>query len=355
MIDLLENLPPGPSRDLLLEYGGDPGILRPYRWKDGKSYITLGAHTGSPRTVVSNAPATLSYDAWKVLDDTVLRALYQPQRAWRDLREMGMVYRPPGGMGTAFLQYTKVGDTNPATVSMKPVRRGESDRPEADTALHPIPFVHKDFDFDVRELLQSRAPNSVFSLDTTMITQSTTKIGEALEEMTFGVRPLTLGGVRLYGYTDLPERATKTDFTVPTGTNGGTTLNEILALRQLLIDDKHYGPFKLYMNRQWAQYLDTDFSTSKGDNTLRQRILQLADISAVEVNQWLPATNYAMVLVEMSELVTRAVITVDLTVVQWETLGGMNRHWKVFMCASPQVRPDQGGNSGVAHGTSATA
>lgn len=354
MIDTFDTLPPGPSRDLLLQYGGDVGILRPFVGRDGRSYVTLGAGTNNPRTIVHNAPASLPYDAWKHLDDTVVRALYYPQGAWRDLREMGLTYRVPGGMASSVLQYQKVGDTNDATISMRPTRRGESDRPEVEIGLLPLPFIHKDFDFDLRELMASRR-DGVMALDTTSAEIATIKIGEALEKLTFGLSPITLAGVRLYGYLDLPERFTKADFTVPTGANGGTTLTEILALRQGLIDDKHFGPFRLYMNAQWSQFLDTDFSTTKGDNTLRQRILALPDISSVEINHFMTRTNYTMALVEMKAVNTRAVIAEDIQVTQWETLGGMNQHWKVWMIAAPHVRSDQGGNSGIGHGSSATA
>jgi uncharacterized linocin/CFP29 family protein len=342
----------GAAGELLLASGGDVGVLRPFVGADGRSWVTL-SENGKPRTVLANAPATLPYDSWKHFDDVAVRAMQQPILAWRHLREAGLVLSLPNGMAQTMLQYNRTSDITGATVSMHASRRGEADRPEVETGNLPIPIVHKDFDYDLREILA--AQRSGMPLDTTSVELAGEKIGQALEEMTLGIRPLWLNGVRLYGYLDLPERATKSDFTVPTASNLPTIMTEILALSQLLINDKHYGPYRLYMNNQWATFLDTDFSTAKGDNTLRQRVMSVGDIEGVFINQYLPSTNYTMVLVEMKSAVARAVIGVDTRTVQWETLGGMRRHFKVMAVAAPHVRPDSHGNSGVAVGTSATA
>jgi hypothetical protein len=56
------------------------------------------------------------------------------------------------------------------------------------------------------------------------------------------------------------------------------------------------------------------------------------------------------VLLEMTSETVRAVIGMEVQTVQWESLGGMMKHFKVMAIQVPQFRPDTAGNSGVAHG-----
>ena len=121
----------------------------------------------------------------------------------------------------------------------------------------------------------------------------------------------------------------------------------------MLLDGNHEGPFGFYCNRQWAQYLDNDFSSAKGDQTLRQRILAIEDIRFVRTLNRLPTTGFRCVLAEQTAETVRMVIGFDVQTVQWESVGGMMKHYKVMAMVVPQVRPDASGNSGVAEGRSA--
>lgn len=344
----------GDAASMLLANQGDPGVLRPYLWRDGKSYVNKRVlnqrtHQWETRPFVVNTAATLTYDAWKQFDNAILQTLYDRLRAFADLRAAGLTYNLPNGMAHTVLQYQTMGDITGATVSMDPSRRSETDRPTSDLALFPLPIIHKDFDISARELLVSQ--QGQMPLDTTGATLAARKVAEELEDMTIGnVQPFKYAGNYVYGYMTLPTRATKTDMTVPDGTNGATVLGDILALRQLLIDDKHFGPYMLYVNSQWSEVLDTDFATAKGTNTLRQRILALPDIMDVRTLDRLPDTKWHVLLVEMKQETVRAVVGMEVQTVQWESQGGMMKHFKVMCLLVPQLRPDPNGNSGVAHG-----
>lgn len=348
----------GDAADRLLAAGGDPGVLRPYVGRDGRSYVTrmiYNERSGKcePRVFVTNTPATLSYDAYKQFDNTIITVMRERLRAFADIRSAGLTYNLPNGMAHTVLQYQTQGDITGASISMSPARRSEGDRPETDIALFPLPIVHKDFDIDARELLVSRQGN--MPLDTSTAALAARKVAEELEKMTVGtVKAFKYAGNYVYGYRTFPQRATKFDMTAPDGTNGNTIINEILALRQLLIDDNHFGPYTLYVNRQWSQYLDSDFSTAKGNLTLRQRILAIEDIRDVRVLDHLPSTRFEMLLVEMTTETVRAVVGMEVQTVQWESQGGMMRHFKVMCLQVPQLRPDTAGNSGVAHGATST-
>lgn len=347
----------GDATDRLIANDFDVGVLRPWRGRDGRSYVTrtvLNQKTGlyEPKVMVTNAPATLSRDAWILFDTAIVRAVRERLRAFADIRAAGLTFNLPNGMAHTVLQYQTMGDINRATISMDPIRRGEADRPTTDTANLPLPIIHKDFDFSAREIMVSR--NGNMPLDTTTAELAARKVAEEVEMMTVGTAgSFSYGGGTIYGYTNFPSRATKTDMNVPTGANGPTVITDLLTLRQLLIDDRHFGPYILYVNSQWASVLDNDFSTSKGDQTLRQRILAIDGITDVRVLDHLPTTQWHCVLVEMSTETVRAVVGMEVQTVQWESLGGMMKHFKVMTIQVPQLRPDTAGNSGVAHGRTA--
>lgn len=348
-IDLVQNISGfGDAADKLIANEFDPGVLRPWLGRDGRSYITRTIN-GKPRNFVTNAPATLTRDAWFQFDTAILRTVRERLRAFADIRGAGLVFNLPNGMAHTILQYQTMSDINRATISMDPIRRGEADRPETDIANLPLPIIHKDFDFSAREIMVSRQGG--IPVDTSTAEIAARKVAEEVERLTTGTAgPFTYGGGTIYGYTNFPQRATKTDMPVPTGANGPTVLTALLALRQLLIDDRHYGPYMMYVNTQWSTVLDNDFSTEKGDQTLRQRIMAVQDIMDVRTLDHLPSTNWHVLLVEMSSETVRAVIGMEVQTVQWESLGGMMKHYKVMTMMIPQIRPDTSGNSGVAHG-----
>lgn len=355
-VDLISNMG-GPSADRLIENGFDIGVLRPWKSRrDGKFYHTrnvVGADGSVVQKVeICNTPTSMSYDSWKLFDQIGIGVLTSRLRLIADLRSRGLTYNLPNGMAHSILQYQTIGDIGRATISMDPIRRSEADRPTGDTAIFPLPLIHKDFDFTAREIMQSRQGN--IPLDTTSIEIAYRKVAEEAEMLATGTAgPFTYGGGTIYGLTNLPSRATKTDMVVPDGTNGPTVLANILTLRQALIDDKHRGPFILYVNSQWPQFLDTDYSTVKGEGTLRQRILALTDIQDIQVLDFLPTTKYHAVLVEMDRATARVIVGLDATTVQWESDGGMMKHFKVMAMLLVQFRADTAGNSGVAHGRTA--
>ena len=340
----------GDSADKLVASGFDVGVLKPFRGRDGRSYITRTVN-GKQKTMVTNAPAALPRDAWIAFDNAVVRAITERLRAYADIRARGLTYDLPNGMGHTMLQYQTAGDISRATISMDGMRRSESDRPYFDIGNLPLPIIHKDFDFSAREIAVSQ--NGQFPLDTFTAELAAQKVAEEIERLTIGTAgSVNYGGGTIYGYINFPNRATKIDMPVPDGTNGDAVLNAILALRQLLIDDGHPGPYMMYVNSQWSQWLDTDFKAGS-DITLRQRILALDDIEEIRVLDLLPATQHHVLLVEMQSQTVRAVNGLEVQTVQWDSLGGMRKHFKVMAIQVPQLRADTAGNSGIAHGRTA--
>lgn len=341
--------------DILLANGGDFNSLRPFKGKDGRNYVSKMVN-GQPKVFLTNTPATLTRDQYKLFDDTIVKTILQRQGFTKAIRSRGLTYNIPNAMAHTVLTYPTMGDINRATVSMSPTRRGESDRPVVDTGIMPLPIIHKDFNIDIRTLLVSQNGPNPIPLDTTWVELASTKVAEEIEMMGIGTAgTFSYGGGTLYGLLTFPQRATKTDMPVPDGTNGGTVVSALATLRQLLINNRHFGPYILFVNSQWSAVLDLDFSTLKGDATLRNRLLAINNIQDIITLDFMPTTHWTCALVELSTLTIRMVVGMDAKLVQWSSNGEMEKHYKVMAMIYPQFRADTAGNSGVAIGTTVAA
>jgi hypothetical protein len=330
----------------------DISVLR--MWEDPEthqSYVTRNLGGKPTPMLVRNATATLLKDEWQLLDEVVIKAAKPRLRAFGDLRAMGLQYTIPDGMGKGVFQYQAQSDITPATISMDGLRRSESDRPIYDLVNLPLPIIHKDFQFSAREVMMSRGRGN--PLDTTTAELAGRRVAEQAEQLLLGTSSsYQYGGGTIYGYTNFPNRITYT-MTNPTagGWIPGTTVNEILAMRTLSQQAYHFGPWMLYNSIAWDTFLDDDYSASKGDKTLRERLESIKGIMGVRTLDYL--TGYTMLMVQMTSDVARAVVGMDIVTVQWESEGGMQLNFKVMAILVPQIRADHNGNTGLIHGAAA--
>ena len=333
----------------------DANALRPWIGDDERSYVTV-TENGKPRAVpVMNATATLRKDDWRILDTAIVKAAKPRLKAVADLRSAGLTYSIPNGMGKTVLQTETQSDISAAVASMDGLRKSVEDAPVFELTNLPLPIIHKDFSFSARQVMASR--NGGSPLDTTMAELAARRVAEYAEQLLIGTAgSFVFGGGTIYGYTNHTSRLTKT-MTAPTagGWTGATTVGEVLAMVKQAKDAYHYGPFMLYASTAWDRYLDDDYSTSKGSNTLRDRLKMISDIQDVRTLDYLDTagTSYVMVLVQMTADTVREVIGMDITTVQWESEGGMKLNFKVMAILVPQLRADQNSNMGVVHGTTA--
>lgn len=333
---------------MLLNNGFDVSALRPWIGKDGRTYVAKNEAGKRISVPTMNAHATLRKDEWKLLDESIIMASKERLRIVADLRGAGLTFNIPNGMSKTVLETETVSDITPATISMDPARQSEGDRPEYDLKNLPLPVIHKDFYFNARQIAVSR--NSGASIDTTTAQLAARRVSEEAEKLVLGVgASMTYGGGTIYGLTNFPQAITTVNLTDPTasGWTPKTLLTEILAMRQASENAFHFGPWVLYFSHAWDQYLDDDYSDAKGDNTVRQRIAAISGINDVRTLDFL--TGFKAILVQMTSDVIRLVVGMEITTVQWETLGGMRLNFKVMAILVPQLRSDFNGNTGIVY------
>lgn len=336
---------------------------------------------------VGNA-TSLRKEEWLQLDQVVLRAARYRLRAWSDLSSANS-FGGFNGMSKMILEHETMSDPGEAIVDMDGITEGRSDAPKFQLEGLPLPITHSDFTFSSRRLAVSR--NTGTPLDTTMGEAAGRRVAELIEKTTIGVSTgITYGGnstqvggygrtSSVYGYINFPSRLTKTNLRNPStsGWAPAQTLADVLSMRDQLYANKFYGPFMLYHSNDWDQYMDNDYILTGGNvatQTLRERLKSIENIQDVRRLDFLfgtqPVTNIAetgyrgpggevdvtlkpftLIMVQMTPDVARAVNGMDLTTVQWESVGGMRLNFKVMCIQVPQLRADIYGNCGILHAT----
>lgn len=361
----------------------DPGLLRPYIDENGERVCTVNTgrmrenkETGMYEPVyekariselIANGVSSPVFNAtslrkleWVFLDQVVLRAARYRLKAWADLAAAN-TFGGFNGMSKMVLEHETMSDPGEAVVDMDGLTEGRGDSPKYQLEGLPLPITHSDFFFSSRRLAVSR--NTGTPLDSTMAEAAARRVAEAIEKVTIGVQTgITNGDASqygraptVYGYTNFPNRITKTDMTAPTGSNGEAVVDSWIALRELLILNKFYGPFMVYTSTDWDRYLDGDYKVTGGNNpntTLRARLKQIPDIVDIRRLDFLTNT-FTVLFVQMTPDVARAVSGMDITTIQWESKGGMQLNFKVMCINVPQLRADYYGKCGIGHGTTA--
>lgn len=365
----------------------DPGLLRPYFNSKGVPCVAISTgkmvqnktngkwHPERKEVPVSvlntrmniHSPVTnatsLRKDEWVELDRQVVMAARSRLKAWEDLSGASSF----GGfdaMSKITLEYEAMSDPGEAVVDMDGISDGRTDNPLFKLRSIPLPITHSDFWFSARRLAVSR--NSGTPLDTTMAEACGRRVAETIEKTLIGVETGIAFGAnstsdtrydnqgKVYGYTNLPERLTKTDLTTPTGSNPEAVKQDVIEMREALYANGFYGPFMLYHTPAYDAFFDDDYFRTGGTSavtTLRERIKAIEGVQDVRRLDYWTGSTYQMVMVQMTPDVARAINGMEITTVQWESQGGMRLNFKVMAIQVPQLRYDYDGNCGVLHAT----
>ena len=342
----------GSVMNKLLACNRDPGSLRP--WYDpatNRSFMALTKNGKKEVVQVANADATLTREAWKQIDTAILKAAVKPLAVVADLRAAGLTYGIPSGIGKTVLEGQTMSDINEATMDMDGLNLGADDRPVFETTYLPLPIIHFDFQFTLRQIAASRDGGA--PLDTTMAEMAGRKVSEYLEQLVLGkLSNYAYAGGTIFGLTNWTSALSQT-MTSPAavGWAGSTLLSEVLTMKETSKTALHYGPWTLYFSPAWDKYLDNDYSTLYPNMTLRQRLLQIDGITKVKTLNWL--SSYDTILLEMNPEVVRMVVGMEMMTLQWDDSGGLRKNFKVMTIQVPQLRKDYNDRTGIVYGETA--
>jgi hypothetical protein len=338
-------------------------------------------------TGLATNATTLRKEEWDFLEQTVLRAARYRLRFWADLASANS-FGGFNAMAKSTLEWETVSDPGEALVDMDGLEEGRNDEPLFQLEGMPLPITHSDFFISARRLAESR--NTGTPLDTLKGEFAGRRVAEKIEKTAIGVitgmtgrsDATQTGGYgrtpAVYGLINFPARLTYTTLNNPTsgGWTASKTLSDILSVRQQLLLNKFYGPYMLYHSNDWDNYLDNDYILTGGNvatQTLRERLKAIEGISDCRRLDFLfgsvpttgagsssrgPGTevdvtlkDHRFVLVQMTPDVCQAVNGMDITTVQWESVGGMRLNFKVMCIQAGRFRADYYGNCGLIDAT----
>ena len=365
----------------------DAGLMRPWIGTDGKRYVTINTHRtetrkGSDGQLIRNSEGValefpvyedvlikdlvdnydinvpvhnataLSKQQWQLLDTRIIKAARQRLRAWADLSAASPY--SVDGMTASILEHETLTDDGEATVDMDGLADQPSDASNSNLEGLPLPITQSGFWYARRQLEISRSRGN--SLRTVRAEQAGRRVAETVEKTLIG----TLAGMqygktadygrtpKVYGYTNFPDRTTKTDLTASASATGEQIVDDVIAMRELAYAANFYGPFALYVSTGYDAKLDDDFK-SNSDKTTRQRLREIDGINTVRRLDFL--TGDVMILVQMTSEVAEAVNGMALNTIQWESKGGWRLDFKTMAIYVPSLKADADGNCGIVHGT----
>ncbi len=385
----------GPFAQQLSRLRYDAGFMRPYLNKRGTVCVTINTgewkiddNTGEhiplkqqvrvAEAVNANAmdplqnATTMRKDDWIHLDRKIQKAARPRLSAYADMRAASTFTIP--GMSNSILEYERWSDAGQASVDMYDLSQANTDTPLVQLQNMPLPITNAAFNYSQREIGISASKG--IPISTTMGEMAARRVADTIEKTTIGVLAgLTFGATisganasTVFGYTNHPDRITKTDLTTPTSTNSTTTLAEVLTMLDLAKAQNFFGPFMLYTTNDWDQFMDNDYGKTAGtpganaaygfapSQTLRERLRSISGIQDVKrLDFWDDTT--ALLLVNMNEETVRAVNGMEITTVRWDSVGTMMKNFLVMGIQVPNIRAQFIGTSqtsskaGIVHAT----
>lgn len=295
-----------------------------------------------PVRVMANA--TLRRDEWIEIDRVVMRVARERLVGFDDLMSAGLTYNLTNPMGKTVLEYQDMNDPGEAQMDMNAETKARNDAADFQTKYLPIPIIHSDFTIGQRQLDASRTYGD--PLDTVLAEAHTRRVVEKLEDLLFTDTTFSFGSAYIYSYLSFPNINTVTlslSWTNAAKT-GANIKDDVLNMIQASINSKHYGPFVMYIPTAYQKKMGDDYTTGY-PKTIRQRLMEIEEITAIKVADRLPADT--VVLVQLSTDVVRVINGFSPIAVQWTSGDGLTHHFKIMAIQVPQMRADQAGNCGI--------
>ena len=296
----------------------------------------------------------LRKEEWQMLDETLVGVARQRLIGIGDLISRGLSFNL-GGLGVLLSQYEKLGDMSAADVDYAGVTDGEKDSVTFTLVSVPVPIIHKDFSINIRRLEASRGPNAVGApIDRTQVEVAAQKVTEQMEEILFnglegtkaqgGALQSGAGSTTqnyLYGYTN------ESNINTQAGGDWGTATNpqtDIINGIGVLEGDSYFGPYVTYVPTTQFNQLRNFFTDGSGDQIF-DRVRRIQGLEDVRPGDRLTAGT--AVMVTMRRDVVDLAIGQDLTVLEWETKGGLMMNFKVMTAIAPRIKSDANSGSGI--------
>jgi len=304
------------------------------------------------------ALAPLQDKAQVLIDKAVVEVGLQRLTLVADLLARGLTYNLTDPLSVAQLEWNSSNKVGAAQRTMSPSSRGENKMPIVTPNRLPIYLTTDKFEIDIRTLKMSQRIGT--PLDTSLVKSCTRSVNEAIEDAaingatTLDGQALTVAGYSAPGILNAPNANTQALTTAAWSTApvGSTVFDETMLMIAKEQGDKKFGPYVMYVPTNVGNALDKDYNSgSSNPITIRQRLLQINNLTDIHVADLMPTNRVA--LIQMTSDVIDVVVGQYPTVIPWTSLDGFMIHNLVMAIMIPRVRSDYDGNSGICIGTMA--
>ena len=286
--------------------------------------------------------ATLRKDEWEMIDDRVNEVMRERLTIVDDLRGRGLVTKV--GLGTTLRVTERLEDFAAAEVSFDGDTAPQKDKPSFLRDTIPVPVVSKDFQISWRQLEASRTRGE--PLDTTAAALAARKVRDRMQDLFvngFGHGP---AGGSIPGLVNAANRQT-----ISLGTDwdlsGSDIINDVLRMLETAYAVNLFGPFFLYVPKNYWATIQDDYSTAKGDRTFLERILAFSDVETVRPLDTLADDN--VIMVQMTEDVIDLSEAQAITTVQWDK-NPFVTNFRVLAVGGPHIKSMETENGTTIHG-----
>lgn len=290
----------------------------------------LAGNASSEEMLAGNA--TLRKDEWERVDERVNAVMRERLTIADDLRSRGLVQ--PVSLGTILRVTERIEDFDSAELSFDGDTSPQRDRPSYLRDVRPIPVISKDFSISWRQLDASRQRGE--PLDTTAAELAARKVRDKIQSL------ITLGhgagpdGNSIPGLTNATNRLTVT--LSASWTTSGTPIADVENCLETAYNNNLFGPFVLYVPKNWWAAIQGDYETSGGaviNRTIMERILAFTDIESIKPLDSLPDDE--AVLVQMTRDVLDLSEAQAITTVQWQK-NPFVTNFRVLAVVGPHIK-----------------
>lgn len=328
-------------------YGGlTANQMRPFIDENGTPCVI--DVNGKKQEISANANATLPFQSWLDIDETVIKVTSDRLTAIADLINNGLTY-DLGSIGVTTSQWEKESDMTPADVSMNGETSGDEDGLNFDQDQVIVPMFHKNFRIPMRS--QMAAQQNGMALDTSSVTVATRKVAEASEDMAFNGVSKNIGGSTVYGYTNYPSRNT---YTIPTAwdlvTDNQDIVDDVINMCDAARADGYYGPYTIYIPAEYEGVMDQTYKPASGSEiTVEERLMKIRSVKDIRVADRLADNN--VVLVQLTNDVVDLAMAQSIAAVDWSENGGFMQRYRVFAVWAMRLKDTYDNDCGVVHGS----
>lgn len=292
----------------------------------------------------------LPKDAQELIDRAVVQVGLDRLSIVADVMAEGLVFNLPDPLSVMEVKWEAEAKIGHAIRTMKPEARGERQLPDRIVRSLPIYATIDDFSFNSRLLRASERAGS--PIDTSMATQATRRVNESIEDAMINGAGFTVAGGAAPGVLDSTSTSTlSVDWDA--ATSGESILADVLAMADVLREDRRFGPYNLYVNTSYGNKLNEDFK-SNSDKTTRQRLQELSfGGRSLRVREADLLPDDTVVMMQMTSDIIDVVRGQAPTVVSWSDGPGFQRFFAVLAFMVPRIKQDYEGNYGIVVGTPA--